>query len=137
MRQYCAVFQFFMLHYISQGEFKTLNKHEVKTKEIARCDEQIIVYFNTKNFTFHKNFKYGFKGTANNSILFPNLGFFPATVFPKYSFSDAKLRFWRLVSEKNTCVGIPKGINRGTLYFMRLPFCCLEFYRLLSRFILY
>ncbi len=42
--------------------------------------------------------------------------------FPKYSFSDAKLpaspagwRFWRLVSEKNTCVGIPNGINRGTL----------------------
>ena len=39
---------------------------------------------------------------------------------PKYSFSDAKLpasaagwRFWCLVSEKNTCVGIPKGINRG------------------------
>jgi len=41
---------------------------------------------------------------------------------PKYSFSDAKLpawpagwRFWHLVSEKNTCVGIPKGINRGVL----------------------
>ncbi len=43
----------------------------------------------------------------------PNLGFLPATALPKYSFSDAKLRFWRLVSEKNTCVGIPKGINRG------------------------
>jgi len=59
-------------------------------------------------------------GTSNNSILFPNLGFFPATALPKYSFSDAKFpaspagwRFWRLVSEKNTCVGIPKGINRG------------------------
>ncbi len=42
---------------------------------------------------------------------------------PKYSFSDAKLpaspagwRFWHLVSEKYTCVGIPKGINRGALY---------------------
>ncbi len=46
--------------------------------------------------------------------MFPNLGFFPATALPKYSFSDAKLRFWRLVSEKNTCVSIPKGINRGT-----------------------
>jgi len=50
------------------------------------------------------------------------VGFFPATAFPKYSFSDAKLpaspagwRFWRLVSEKNTCAGIPKGINRGAL----------------------
>ncbi len=31
----------------SQGEFNTLNKREFKTKEIARCDEQIIVYFNT------------------------------------------------------------------------------------------
>jgi hypothetical protein len=41
------------------------------------------------------------------------LGFFPATALPKYSFSDAKLRFWCLVSEKNTCVAIPKGINRG------------------------
>jgi len=38
--------------------------------------------------------------------------------FPKYSFSDAKFRFWRLVSEKNTCVGIPKGINRGALKFV-------------------
>jgi hypothetical protein len=57
-------------------------------------------------------------GTSNNSILFPNLVFFPATALPKYSFSDAKLRFWRLVSEKNTCVGIPKGINRGALYFV-------------------
>jgi len=56
-------------------------------------------------------------GTSNNSILFPNLGFFPATALPKYSFNDAKLRFWRLVSEKNTCVGIPKGINRGALIF--------------------
>jgi len=43
---------------------------------------------------------------------------------PKYSFSDAKLpaspagwRFWCLVSEKNTCVGIPKGINRGAHYY--------------------
>jgi hypothetical protein len=36
-------------------------------------------------------------------------------VLPKYSFSDAKLCFWCLVSEKNTCVGIPKGINRGPL----------------------
>jgi len=40
-------------------------------------------------------------------------------------FSDAKLlaspagwRFWRLVSEKNTFVGIPKEINRGTLGFI-------------------
>jgi len=45
--------------------------------------------------------------------LFPNLGFLTATALPKYSFSDAKLSFWCLVSEKNTCVGIPKGINRG------------------------
>jgi len=43
-------------------------------------------------------------------------------LLPKYLFSDAKLpaspagrRFWRLVSEKNICVGIPKGINRGAL----------------------
>ena len=55
------------------------------------------------------------KGTSNNSILFHNLGFFPATALPKYSFSDAKLRFWCLISEKNTCVGIPKGINGGAL----------------------
>jgi len=41
---------------------------------------------------------------------------------PKHSFSDARLpalpagwRFWWLVFEKNTCVGIPKGINRGAL----------------------
>jgi len=34
---------------------------------------------------------------------------------PKYSFSDAKLRFWWLVSEKNICVGIPNGINRSAL----------------------
>ena len=67
-------------------------------------------------------------GTSNNSILFPNWGFFPASApaWPakagSHSFSDAKLpaspagwRFWRLVSEKNTCVGIPKGINRGAL----------------------
>jgi len=53
------------------------------------------------------NSKHSIMGTSNNSILFPNLGFFPATAFPKYSFSDAKLpaspadwRFWRLVSEK-------------------------------------
>jgi hypothetical protein len=44
------------------------------------------------------------------------LGFFPATALPKYSFIDAKLCFWCLVSEKNTFVGIPKGINRGPLY---------------------
>jgi hypothetical protein len=55
------------------------------------------------------------KGTSNNSILFPDLGFFPDTALPKYSFSDAKLCFCRLVSEKNTCVDIPKGINRGPL----------------------
>jgi len=74
-------------------------------------------------------------GTSNNSILFPNLGFFLASaeagskvhrtfaLLPKYSFSEAKLpasppgwRFWRLVSEKNTYVDIPKGINRGALY---------------------
>ena len=55
------------------------------------------------------------KGTSTNSILFHNLGFFQATVLPKYSFSDAKLRFWCLISEKNTCVGIPIGINRGAL----------------------
>ncbi len=55
------------------------------------------------------------KGTSNNSILFSNLGFFPATAFPKYSFSDAILRFWRLVPEKNTCVGVPKGMNRVAL----------------------
>jgi len=61
-------------------------------------------------------------GASNNSILFPNLVFFPATTLPKYSFSDAKhpttpedWLFWRLVSEKNTCVGIPKGINRSAL----------------------
>jgi len=46
---------------------------------------------------------------------------------PKYSFSNAKLpaspagwRFWCLVSEKNTCVGIPKGINRGALLIIWL-----------------
>jgi hypothetical protein len=50
------------------------------------------------------------------------LGFFPATALPKYSFSDAKLRFWCLVSENNTCVGIPKGINRGALYIVDLNF---------------
>jgi hypothetical protein len=55
------------------------------------------------------------EGTSNNSILFPNMGFFPATALPKYSFSVAKLCFWCLVSEKKTCVGIPKGINRGPL----------------------
>ncbi len=66
--------------------------------------------------------------------MFPNLVFFPATApacpagspayrtgrLPKHSFSDAKLRFWCLVSEKNTCVGIPKGINRGVLLFFFL-----------------
>jgi len=31
---------------------------------------------------------------------------FPIWAFPK---------LWRLVSEKNTCVGIPKGIDRGAL----------------------
>ena len=29
--------------------------------------------------------------------------------------SPAVWRFWHLVSGKNTCVGIPKGINRGAL----------------------
>jgi hypothetical protein len=61
------------------------------------------------------NYARRIKGASNNSILFPNLGFFPATALPKYSFSDAKLCFWGLVSEKNTYVGIPKGINRGPL----------------------
>ncbi len=68
-------------------------------------------------------------GTSNNSILFPNLGFLPATALPKYSFSDAKLRFWCLVSEKNTCVGIPKGINRGALWIYLIAislFCCIQ-----------
>jgi len=63
----------------------------------------------------NKNLAKRVKGTSNNSILFPNLGFFTATALPKYSFKDAKLRFWRLISEKNTCVRIPKRINRGAL----------------------
>jgi len=78
-----------------------------------------------------------FVGTSNNSISFPNLGFFPATApaskgrLPTYSFSDAKLPvspagwlFWRLVSEKNTCVGIPKGINRGALVY-KVGYICI------------
>jgi len=55
---------------------------------------------------------------------FPQLLRLPASKgrLPKYSFGDAKLsaspagwRFWRIVSKKNTCVGIPKGINRDAL----------------------
>jgi len=36
--------------------------------------------------------------------------------FQKYSFSDSKSRFWRLVSKKNISGGIPNEINRGALY---------------------
>jgi len=60
------------------------------------------------------------------------LGLFPVTEFPKYSFSDAKLpaspvgrRFWRLVFEKNTSVGIPKGINRGAIMLKKILRCVL------------
>jgi len=40
------------------------------------------------------------KGTSKNSISVADLFFFPATSLPKYLFSPAKLRFWRLISEK-------------------------------------
>jgi len=64
-----------------------------------------------------------FRGISNNSISVADLFFFSATSLPKYAFSSAKLRFWCLVSEKNTCVGIPKrGIGTARLSFLFLFF---------------
>jgi cell surface protein SprA len=56
-----------------------------------------------------------FKGISINPILVADLFFFSATSLPKYSFSPAKLRFCRLVSEKNNGAIIPKRIKRTAL----------------------
>jgi len=40
------------------------------------------------------------------------LFFLPTTSLPKYSFSPAKFRFQRLVSEKNNCLIIPNRVIR-------------------------
>jgi len=46
------------------------------------------------------------------------LFFLPTTSLPKYSFSPAKFRFQRLVSEKNNCLIIPNRVIRDALYFL-------------------
>ena len=58
-------------------------------------------------------------GTSNNSILFPNLVFFPATTLPKYSFGNAKLpattagwHFWCLVP--------PLKLQRHAVYLKKI-----------------
>jgi len=43
------------------------------------------------------------------------LFFLPTTSLPKYSFSQAKFRFQRLVSEKNNCLIIPNRVIRDDL----------------------
>jgi len=75
------------------------------------------IQFSWRHFGRYKNKEALFylKGTSKNSTLVANLFFIPTTSLPKYSFSPAKFRFQRLVSEKNNFLIIPNRVIRDAL----------------------
>jgi len=78
---------------------------------IVRLGKMVLKYLSLRTALKSTNFK----GTSKNPTLVANLFFLPTTSLPKYSFSPAKFRFQRLVSEKNNCLIIPNRVIRDAL----------------------
>jgi len=76
---------------------------------------KVLLNYKISSLSSNSKLIFSLKGTSKNPTLVANLFFLPTTSLPKYSFSPAKFRFQRLVSEKNNCLIIPNRVIRDAL----------------------